>query len=122
VFGGIEYRLAAPLSDYAAAFRQAVGESHEDAAFACNCILNYVYGELEGRSIGRVFGPMTFGEIACQLLNQTLGCLTIVGAWPAGVPVRPAGAAAPSVNGRSARQDGADSQCALSGRVRYAGG
>jgi hypothetical protein len=80
VFNGIAYRLAAPLGDYAAAFRQAVGESHEDAAFACNCILNYVYGELEGRSIGHATGPMTFGEIAYQLLNQTLVCLTIVDA------------------------------------------
>ncbi len=78
VFTGIDYRLAAPVADYAAAFREAVGESHEDTTFACNCILNYVYGELEGRSIGRATGPMTFGEIAYQLLNQTLVCLTIV--------------------------------------------
>jgi hypothetical protein len=80
VFRGIEYRIAAPVSDYARAFREAVGESHSDAAFACNCILNYVYGALEGEPIGHVTGPMTFGEIAYQLLNQTLVCLSIVDA------------------------------------------
>jgi hypothetical protein len=78
VFSGIEYRIAEPVKDYARAFRKAVGESHRDAAFACNCILNYVYGELEGKPIGHVTGPMTFGEIAYQLLNQTLVRLSIV--------------------------------------------
>jgi len=80
VFHGIEYRIAAPVSDYARAFREAVGEPHGDAAFACNCILNYMYGELEGKPIGHVTGPITFGEIAYQLLNQTLVCLSIVDA------------------------------------------
>jgi len=80
VFGGIEYRIAAPVSDYATAFRDAVGDSHRDAAFACNCILNYMYGELEGRTLGHMTGPMTFGEIAYQLLNQTLVCLSIIDA------------------------------------------
>ncbi len=78
VFSGIEYRLAAPVPDYAAAFAAAVAEVPADAVFACNCILNYVYGELEGRPVGHVVGPMTFGEIAYQLLNQTLVRLSIV--------------------------------------------
>ncbi len=82
VFSGIEYRLAAPVSDYAAAFAAAVGDDAGDAAFACNCILNYVYGALEGRPVGQVVGPMTFGEIAYQLLNQTLVRLSIVDAPP----------------------------------------
>ncbi len=39
---------------------------------SCNCILNYQYGELEGRKIPPFTGPVTFGEVAYQLLNQTL--------------------------------------------------
>jgi hypothetical protein len=77
VFHGIEYRLAAPVPDYAEAFAAAAAEVPPDAAFACNCILNYLYGELEGRPVGPVAGPMTFGEIAYQLLNQTLVRLSI---------------------------------------------
>jgi len=41
-------------------------------AFACNCILNYLYGKLEGKKTGDITGPITFGEIAHQLLNQTM--------------------------------------------------
>jgi hypothetical protein len=77
VFSGIEYRIAAPVSDYFRAFRDSVGVPHDDAIFACNCILNYVYGDLQCRPIGQITGPMTFGEIAYQLLNQTLVCLSI---------------------------------------------
>jgi hypothetical protein len=76
VFSGIEYRLAQPVSDYAAAFATAMPENAKDAAFACNCILNYLYGELEGKQIG-LKGPITFGEIAYQLVNQTLVYVTI---------------------------------------------
>ena len=78
VFSGIEYRIAEPVADYALAFRESVANSAQDPVFACNCILNFVYGELAGRSIGDLTGPMTFGEIAYQLLNQTLVCLSIV--------------------------------------------
>jgi hypothetical protein len=35
-------------------------------------VLNYLHGSLEGRRTGALQGPMTFGEIAYQLLNQTL--------------------------------------------------
>jgi hypothetical protein len=80
VFRGIEYRLAAPVPDLASAFARAVALSPAEPAFACNCILNYVYCELEGKPVGDVIGPMTFGEIAYQLLNQTLVRLSIVDA------------------------------------------
>lgn len=73
VFEGIEYRFArAPgtLPEIAA-------DDGGGARFSCNCILNYLYGELEGRRTGRFTGPMTFGEIAYLLLNQTLVHLSI---------------------------------------------
>jgi hypothetical protein len=39
--------------------------------------LNYLYGKLEGRKTGDLTGPITFGEIAFQLLNQTLVYLEV---------------------------------------------
>ena len=73
VFEGIEYRFAeAPGTLPAMA-----ADEGKDASFSCNCILNYVYGELEGRRTGRFTGPMTFGEIAYLLLNQTLVHLSL---------------------------------------------
>ncbi|MGO9017966.1 MAG: DUF6976 family protein [Syntrophobacteraceae bacterium] len=45
--------------------------------YACNCILNFLYGELEGKKTGNITGPMTFGEIAYQLLNQPMVFLEI---------------------------------------------
>ena len=80
VFQGIEYRLAEPVDDYAVRFAAAVEDAGIEASFACSCILNYVYGGLEGRTIGHLTGPMTFGEIAYQLLNQTAVYLSIVDA------------------------------------------
>jgi hypothetical protein len=78
VFRGVEYRLARPVGDYGAAFAARVpAAGAEDAAFSCNCILNYLYAELEGKRSGPYTGPMTFGEIAYQLLNQTLVILRI---------------------------------------------
>ena len=41
-------------------------------AFSCNCILNYLYGNLEGQQSIPIGGPATFGEIAYVLLNQTM--------------------------------------------------
>lgn len=79
VFPGVDYRFAKPVDDYAGAFRARLGvqDSH-GVAFSCNCILNFVFGELEGKAIGGVEGPVTFGEIAYQLLNQTLVAVRIV--------------------------------------------
>lgn len=78
VFKGVEYRLAAPLRDYPTAFDSVVAHS-TSAAFACNCILNYLYCGLEGRRAGALTGPVTYGEIAHLLLNQTLVSLHIRG-------------------------------------------
>jgi hypothetical protein len=72
VFPGVDYRFAEPVEDYAGAFEKIVGKDAEVPDFACNCILNFLYGKLEGKKTGNVTGPITFGEIAHQLLNQTL--------------------------------------------------
>ncbi|HEY1255303.1 MAG TPA: hypothetical protein VGF01_11015 [Terracidiphilus sp.] len=72
VFPGVDYRFAAPVDDYANAFDKVIGVDAEVPEFACNCILNFLYGKLEGKKTGNMTGPITFGEIAHQLLNQTL--------------------------------------------------
>jgi hypothetical protein len=72
VFRGVTYRFAKPVSDYAGAFADQVTGEEGHVEFACNCILNYLYGKLEGKKTGHVTGPITFGEIAHQLLNQTM--------------------------------------------------
>jgi hypothetical protein len=77
VFEGVSYRVAKPVEDYAADFHVAVPGKAVNPAFACNCILNFLYGELEGKKTGTITGPMTFGEIAYQLLNQTMVFLEI---------------------------------------------
>ena len=78
VFKGVSYKLSAPVPDYAAAFIENVPNGLGDqVVFSCNCLLNYLYGELEGKRTADIRGPITFGEIAYQLLNQTLAYLTI---------------------------------------------
>jgi hypothetical protein len=76
VFPEREYRVARPVGDYAEAFRAVLEERRVSPAFTCNCILNFLYGELEGKHTGELVGPITFGEIAYVLLNQTMVYLT----------------------------------------------
>jgi hypothetical protein len=78
VFQGIQYRIAKPVSDYAALFNKYISE-HKGvtSAFSCNCILNFLYGNLEHNKIEAFAGPITFGEIAYQLVNQTLVYVTV---------------------------------------------
>jgi hypothetical protein len=79
VFQGIQYRIAKPVSDYADLFNKYVSEhTDESPAFSCNCILNFLYGGLENKKIETFSGPITFGEIAYQLVNQTLVYVTVI--------------------------------------------
>lgn len=78
VFSGIKYRMAKVISDYEKAFNSRLaGFKDTGSAFSCNCILNFLYGELEGKNIEAFAGPITFGEIAYQLVNQTLVYVTV---------------------------------------------
>lgn len=73
VFAGKEYRFACPVSDYAESFTKRLQDfENVTPAFSCNCILNYLYGKLDDKITPPFAGPVTFGEIAYQLLNQTL--------------------------------------------------
>lgn len=77
VFPGVAYRVAEPVDDYVAAFRAALPELDNGISFSCNCILNYLYSDLQGKRTGQAVGPITFGEIGYQLLNQTLVYLSV---------------------------------------------
>ena len=78
VFKGIKYRIAKNIPDYVKAFNEKMAEvKGANIVFSCNCILNFLYGELEGKKIGAFTGPVTFGEIAYQLVNQTLVYVSI---------------------------------------------
>ena len=79
VFKGIEYRFARHVNNYVEEFHNRIGTSGaNEPVFSCNCILNYLYGGLEGKKTPPYAGPVTFGEIAYQLLNQTLTYCEIV--------------------------------------------
>lgn len=78
VFSGIQYRMAENISDYATAFYNQIAKINDtNTVFSCNCILNFLYGLLENKNTGTFTGPITFGEIAYQLVNQTLVYVTV---------------------------------------------
>ncbi len=77
LFNNIDYRLSTPIESYQDSFVKKLDEITDiEPAFSCNCVLNFLYGELEGKSTGKLTGPMTFGEIAYVLLNQTMVYMT----------------------------------------------
>lgn len=79
VFPDVEYFIAKPVGNYTTAFRACLQELQDKpVVFSCNCAVNYLYGQLEGQSLGSIEGPVTFGEIGYQLLSQTLVALRIV--------------------------------------------
>jgi len=70
---GIEYKFAKPVEDYINDFTSNLKTvDSKNITLSCNCILNYLYSELEGKMIEGFNGPFTFGEIAYILVNQTL--------------------------------------------------
>jgi hypothetical protein len=76
VFKDVEYRVAAPIDNYIEYFHKTLPKD-ASPVFSCNCILNFLYLELEGKVVDKMYGPITFGEIAYQLLNQTLVYLEV---------------------------------------------
>lgn len=78
VFPRMQYKLAKPFSgSYEDAFRAQAMPLLGNTQFSCNCVLNYWYSNLEGKRTGNSTGPMTFGEVAYVLMNQTLVQLTL---------------------------------------------
>ncbi len=78
VFPDVDYYLAKPVANYVTEFHKHIAPvENEDVLFSCNCAVNYLYGELEGKKLGRIEGPVTFGEIGYQLLSQTMVAMRI---------------------------------------------
>ncbi len=77
VFQSKVYKFAKPINNYIKRFEIKTLDYNTNNVFSCNCILNYLYGDFEGRKINNIKGPITFGEIGYQLLNQTLVSLTV---------------------------------------------
>lgn len=85
------YRFAEEVLDYSAEFTRAAAEIELDqAAHVCICTLHFHYAGLahDGDALATkpreklvpgpdIFAPVTFGQIAYTVLNQTLTCLTI---------------------------------------------
>jgi hypothetical protein len=79
VFRKTSYRLAEPLTEYAAQFAQALeGRNLGSVVFSCNCLLNYLHAGLAGKTVEGMVGPITFGEIVYVLLNRTFVYLSIM--------------------------------------------
>lgn len=79
VFSFLEYKHAKPIPNYADQFKRKITSGLGiQPIFSCNCILNYIYSDLERKQIGCAPGPTTFGEIAYQTLNQTMAYLRII--------------------------------------------
>lgn len=77
VFKDVQYKIAKETENYQQEFTSRIPADATNVFFSCNCILNYLYAELEGKQTAEFTGPITFGEIAYQLLNQTLVYITI---------------------------------------------
>lgn len=77
VFPGVQYKQAGAVKDYVKSFSESLPKNTDQILFSCNCILNFLYSELEGKKTANITGPITFGEVAYQLLNQTMVYLNI---------------------------------------------
>ncbi len=78
VFKNVVYKQALPIKDYVSEFTSHIAKADpgKNVSFSCNCVLNFMYLDLEKKKTGVFLGPATFGEIAYQLLTQTLVYLT----------------------------------------------
>jgi hypothetical protein len=79
VFSGVEYKHAKPVDNYIEQFiRNSSSAVGVQILVTCNCVLNYVYSGFKNSDALYTSGPFTFGEIAYQLLNQTMVYLRII--------------------------------------------
>jgi len=76
VFHDEVYYLANLVTDYHALFGEKLKINTSDVPYSCVCVSYYLLGDLENKKINTE-GVFAFGEIAYQLLNQTLVYLEI---------------------------------------------
>ncbi len=73
LFKGPEYRL----SELDSEAREMLLPESDCIVCSLSCILNFQHPEMCGKYLDRMHGPVTFGEIAYQLVNQTTVYLTV---------------------------------------------
>lgn len=75
----LTYRFAAAVLDYQEEFAHAVAELGlaREAVISSICVLNVLHAGLTEEQRLHLIAPVTFGEIAYMVLNQTLTYLTI---------------------------------------------
>lgn len=78
VFAGVTYKHAKSIDDYRRRFVSRLPD-RQSLVFSCNCILNFRYSGLSTEHSAGITGFLTFGEVAYQLLNQTMVYLTVDG-------------------------------------------
>ena len=79
VVAGQTYRFASPVAEQSSSYDTLGNDLSRAAnAMSCNCVLNFVYAGLEGKPTAGFIGPVTFGEIAFIVLNQTLVRLDVM--------------------------------------------
>ena len=73
VVAGENYRLGAPRVDYTRCMTACARSlDRPERALVCRCILNHLNPNLANADTAGFVGPVTFGEIAYILVNQTL--------------------------------------------------
>lgn len=79
VFSDVEYKFAKSTEvNYISEFNKTLETiDTENIVFNCNCLMNYFNFELAGVKLKNISGPITFGEIAYQLVNSTFIYLVI---------------------------------------------
>lgn len=83
VFSGVEYKHAKPVHNYIEQFiRNSSSAVGVQIVVSCNCVLNYVYSGFKNSDALYTSGPFTFGEIAYQMLNQTMVYLRVINISP----------------------------------------
>ncbi|NLY17646.1 MAG: hypothetical protein GX045_01535 [Clostridiaceae bacterium] len=74
VFAGKEYRFARSVNNYAASFEEQLrGLKDKKPVFSCNCILNYLYCELEGKTTPPFAGPVNIRGSCISIAEPNTG-------------------------------------------------
>jgi hypothetical protein len=77
VFKGVKYHFARAIENYDAHYETAMKKNDKQIVFSFNCIQNHLYPELIYEKTSPMLGPVAFGQIAYQLLNQTVVFMTL---------------------------------------------
>ncbi len=78
IFKDIKYKVSRLNDHYEETCEQTRSNSlNYKVLFACNSSLNYWYGHMDGKKLNEFYGPMSVGQIAYQLVNQTVVYIAI---------------------------------------------